>query len=60
MSAHFACDRCKQQFEYKNFRETAELPEWLKLYGRWHLCTNCAAQLKSFVEESKLWHRSNE
>ena len=60
MSAHFACDRCQQQFEHRNIGIAASLPEGLKLYGLFHLCVNCAALLKSFVEEPKLWHRSNE
>ena len=63
MSIQYACDRCKEAAPVKSW-ETSDrpggLPDGLKRYGPFHLCVNCAAKLKSFVEEPKLWHRSDE
>lgn len=59
MSVTFACDRCKEPVERKEFDQTAgELPDGLKIYGQFHLCNNCAGKLKSFITEPELWHKS--
>lgn len=58
MTVQFSCDRCKQPFEQHKF--TGELPEGLKPYGPFHLCVNCAGKVKSFIEESARWHKSDE
>lgn len=58
----FSCDRCKQPVERgvneKALAELDDLPQGIKVYGRFHLCNECSGKLHSFITEPELWHKS--